>query len=88
MDHGLVPENSSSAALNTLPNTIIYLKAVKYLNIRLRQIYETNLELKIIVQKSEDQMLFYGCKDLALLCWKLKMLWVFIFLKVMSATFC
>ena len=27
------------AAVNTLPNTIIYLKTVKYLNIRLRQVY-------------------------------------------------
>ena len=32
---------------NTMPNTIIYLKQVKYLNIRLRQIYYTNLELQI-----------------------------------------
>ena len=39
MDHELVPEYSSSAAVNTLPNTIIYLKTDKYLNIRLRQIY-------------------------------------------------
>ena len=31
MDHDLVLENSSSAAFYTLPNTIIYLKAVKYL---------------------------------------------------------
>ena len=31
MDHELVLENSSSAAFYTLPNTIIYLKAVKYL---------------------------------------------------------
>ena len=35
MDQELVLENSSSAAVNTLPNTTIYLKAVKYLNIRL-----------------------------------------------------
>ena len=39
MDHKLVLGNSSSAAVNTLPNTIIYLKAVNYLNITLRQIY-------------------------------------------------
>ena len=39
MDNGLVPENSSSAAGYTLLNTIICLKTVKYLNIRLRQIY-------------------------------------------------
>ena len=31
MDHERVTENSSSAAVYTLPNTIIYLKAVKYL---------------------------------------------------------
>ena len=47
MDHELVFENSSSTAVYTLPNTIIYLIAVNYLNIRLRQIYLTNLELKI-----------------------------------------
>ena len=35
MEHQLTLENSSSAAVNTLPITIIYLKAVKYLNIRL-----------------------------------------------------
>ena len=39
MDHQLVLENSSLAAVYTLPNTIIYLKAIKYLTIRLRQIY-------------------------------------------------
>ena len=39
MNHELVIENSSSAAAYTLPNTIIYLKAIKYLNISLRQIY-------------------------------------------------
>ena len=38
MDHEVVPENSSSAAVYTLPNTIIYLKAVKYLNIRMRHL--------------------------------------------------
>ena len=32
-------ENSSSAFVYTLLNTVIYLKALKYLNIRLRQIY-------------------------------------------------
>ena len=44
MDHKLVPEYSSSAAVNKLPNAIIYLKAEKYLNIRLRQIYQTKLQ--------------------------------------------
>ena len=38
MDHSFTLENSSSAAAYTLPNTIIYLKAVKYLNIRLRHL--------------------------------------------------
>ena len=38
MDHKLL-ENSSSAGVNTLLNTIIYLMTVKYLNIRLRHIY-------------------------------------------------
>ena len=41
MNHELVLENSSLAAAYSLPNTIIYLKAIKYLNIRLRQIYWT-----------------------------------------------
>ena len=39
LDYKLVLENSSSVAVDTLLNTIIYLKTVKYLNIRLRQIY-------------------------------------------------
>ena len=39
MDHGNVLGNPNSAAVYTLPNTIIYLKAIKYLNIRLTQIY-------------------------------------------------
>ena len=39
MDHELVLENSSLIAVYTLLNTIIYLKAIKYLNIRLRQIH-------------------------------------------------
>ena len=39
MDHEFAPENFSLAAVNTLPNTVIYLKAIKYLNIGLRQIY-------------------------------------------------
>ena len=34
MDDEIVLENSSSAAVDTLPNTIIYLKAVKYLKNR------------------------------------------------------
>ena len=39
MEHKLVLENSTSAAVNTLLNAIIYLKVIKYLNIRMRQIY-------------------------------------------------
>ena len=39
MDHKLIQENSSSAAVYTLPNTIIYLKVEKYLNITLRRIF-------------------------------------------------
>ena len=38
-DHKLVAENSSSAVAYTLPTTMSYLKAVKYLNIILRQIH-------------------------------------------------
>ena len=34
-----------------------------------------DLELKIRVQKSVDQMLRYGYKDSQLLIWKLKILW-------------
>ena len=30
MEHELVLKNSNSAAVNKLPNTIIYLKAIKY----------------------------------------------------------
>ena len=80
MDHELILVNSSSADVNTLPNTIIYLKAVKYSNIKQRQIFLTNLELKIRVQKTEDQMLHYGCKDSGLLCLKLKILCKCLFL--------
>ena len=39
MDHKRGPENSSSAVAYTQPTTIIYLKAVKYLNNVLRQIH-------------------------------------------------
>ena len=68
MDHKLVRENSSSAAVSTLWNTIIFLKVVKYSNFRLRQIYWTNVEFKIRVQKIEDWKLYHGSKDLGLLC--------------------
>ena len=37
MDHKLVLEDSSLTAVYTLPNTTIYLKAVKNLNIRLSE---------------------------------------------------
>ena len=73
MDHTLVLENSSSGAVYTLPNTIIYLSAMKYLD--LGQIYKTDLELKIRLRKIDNRMLYYGCKDSGLLCWKLKTLW-------------
>ena len=39
MDHKLALEISSSAAVYMLPSTIIYLKAVNYLSVTLRQIY-------------------------------------------------
>ena len=54
MEHELVLENSNSAAVYTLPNSIIYLNAIRYLNSRLRQIYQTDLELEIRKQKIED----------------------------------
>ena len=73
MDHNLVLENSSSGAVYTLPNTIIYLSAMKYLD--LGQIYKTDLELKIRLRKIDNRMLYYGFKDSGLLCWKLKTLW-------------
>ena len=61
----------TTAAVYTVANTIIYLKAVKYLIIRPRQIYETDLEFKIRVWKIEDWMLhcwmFNGCEDPGLL---------------------
>ena len=38
MDHELVLENSNSAAIYTLLNAIIYLKAMKYLNSSLRHL--------------------------------------------------
>ena len=71
MDQDLVLENSGSAAVYTLPNSIIYLKALNYLHVRPRQI----IKLKLSMQKSEDQMLYYGCKDSGLLFLKLKTLW-------------
>ena len=71
MGHKLVFGNSTSATVYSLPNTIIYLKAIKYLNIRLRQIR---------VWKIEDRMLYCGCKNLGLLGWKLKTLWQWLFL--------
>ena len=41
MDHELVFEYSSSDAINTLPNTIIYCKSGKYMNIRLKTFIST-----------------------------------------------
>ena len=50
MDYSLVLENSSLAAVYSLSNTIIYLKALNYLNIRQRQ----STKLKVRVQTIED----------------------------------
>ena len=77
MDHKLFVKNSSSTAVNTLPNNIIYFKGSKVFEYQTETdlLYETNLELKIKVQKIEDGMLYYGCKDLGLLSQKLKRLW-------------
>ena len=52
MNHKLVLENSSSATVYKLPNTIIHLKAIKYLNIRLRQIYENRPETEDNIQSN------------------------------------
>ena len=52
MNHKLVLENSSSAAVYKLPKTIIHLKAIKYLNIRLRQIYENRPETEDDIQSN------------------------------------
>ena len=75
MDHERFLESSSSASVNILPNIITYLRAVKYLNIKLRLEFEYQTELKVSVRKIEHQMLYHGCKDSRLLCWKLKILW-------------
>ena len=56
-------EKSSSAAVYTLPSTIIYLKAVKYLNITMRKIHQTDMELKIMGRNVEDPVLYYNCND-------------------------
>ena len=77
MDRKLVLENSSLGAVYTLLNTIIYLSAIKYFDVE--QIYKTDLELKIRLRKIDNQMLYYGCKDSGLLCWKLKMLWLWLY---------
>ena len=53
MNHELVFENSSSAGLYTVPNSIIFLKVIKYLNIRLREIYYPDLEPKTRMRKTE-----------------------------------
>ena len=77
MDHKLFVKNSSSTAVNTLPNNIIYFKGSKVFEYQTETdlLYETNLELKIKVRKTEDGMLYYGYKDLGLLSWQLKTLW-------------
>lgn len=53
MNHELVFENSSSAGLYTVPNSIIFLKVIKYLNIRLKEIYYPDLEPKTRMRKTE-----------------------------------
>ena len=82
MDHKLFVENSSSAAVNTLPNCIIYFECRKVFGYQTETdlLHETNLELKIKVWKIDNGMLYYGCKDLGLLCRKLKRLWLWLFL--------
>ena len=77
MDHKLFAENSSSTAVNTLPNKIIYFEGRKVFEYQTETdlLYETNLELKIKVRKTEDGVLYYGCKDLGLLSWKFKKVW-------------
>ena len=47
MAHEFVLKNSRSAAVNTLPNTIIYLKAIKYFEDKteIDLLTETNLEM-------------------------------------------
>ena len=42
MDHELVLENCSSVAVYTLPNSITYLKVVKYLNVGLSTVITVN----------------------------------------------
>ena len=76
MDHKLILENSSSNAVNTQLNAIIFLKAVKYVNIRLRQIYCIKQTWNF--SKGVKDWVWnghYGCKDLGPLCWKLKTFW-------------
>ena len=70
MEYEPVSKRPSSAAVYILPNIIIYLNAIKYLNVRLRQAYKLDLEWKIRVQ-----ILYHGCRDSELLCWKLKTFW-------------
>ena len=59
-------------SFNTLPNNIIYFEGRKVFEYQTETdlLYEINLELKIKVRNIEDGMLYYGCKDLGLLCRK------------------
>ena len=66
IDYKFVPENPSSPAVNT--------------NIRLVRSIKWTLNLIQGVQKIGDWMLYYGCKDLELMCWKIKMLVVVVVL--------
>ena len=78
MYHELVIEDSTSAAVYTLSAAeyhYLFEDYKVYHNLNIRQIYWSDLELKTRVQKFEDQMLYCGCEDLELLCWKSKTLW-------------
>ena len=60
MGHELVLGKSSSAAVYTLPNTIIYLKVVKHLDkTGWDRSIKRILKLRWGVQKIEDRMLYF-----------------------------
>ena len=74
MDHELLLENYSSAAVNTDEYHYIF---------EGRKVFEYQTETDLLTQprtydKSgniEEQMLYYGCKNSGLPYWKLKTLW-------------
>ena len=76
MDHELVQENSNSPAVYTLSNTIVYLKAIEYLNIRQADLLNGpgTVMKGVQVSKIENRMLYYNYKVLKPLFWKLKTL--------------